>query len=201
MINKPITRGDIVFVNFGEHSGSVQYGYRPAVVLQRDRYNKSSETTIVAPLTTVIKRSGMVTHVYIGKRFGLPERSMLLLEQIQTIDKSAIDTWLGHIDDEDLFCKINRGLRKVLAIKSEELDPSFVLKRPRLGDESVEKKKRKKKKPSFSQRDIMCLCPVCRDSYRHRGFRVIRAGDTKDICDLCNYRTGFDYAVVGLLTR
>ena len=197
MITRPINRGDIVFVKFGEHSGSVQSGYRPAVVLQRDRYNNSSETTIVAPLTTVIKRSGMVTHVYIGKRFGLPERSMLLLEQLQTIDKSAIDTWLGHIDDENLFCKINQGLRKVLAIKNEELDPRYVLKRPRLSEDFVERKK----KPSFSQRDIMCLCPVCRDSYRHRGFRVIRAGDTKDTCDFCNYRSGFDYAVVGLLTR
>jgi mRNA interferase MazF len=145
MITRPITRGDIVFVNFGEQSGSVQGGYRPAVVLQRDRYNKSSQTTIVAPLTTVIKRKRMATHVYIGNRFGLPERSMLLLEQIQTIDKSEIDTYLGHIDDENLFCKINQGLRKVLAIKNEELDPTYVLKRPRLSEGYVERKKEKKK--------------------------------------------------------
>ena len=62
-------------------------------------------------------------------------------------------------------------------------------------------RKKRHKKPAYNPRDIMCLCPVCKDSYRHRGFRVISAGGTKDICDLCNYRTGFDYAVVGLLTR
>ncbi len=63
------------------------------------------------------------------------------------------------------------------------------------------RKKRKKKKPAYSPRDIMCLCPVCRDVYRHRGFRVLNVGGTKDVCDYCNYRTGVDYAVVGLLTR
>jgi hypothetical protein len=53
----------------------------------------------------------------------------------------------------------------------------------------------------YSNRDVMCLCPVCRDAYRHRGYRLVNVHGTKAICDLCNYRQGFDYAVVGLLTR
>ena len=201
MITKPMNRGDIVFVNFGDNSGSVQSGYRPAVVLQRNRYNKSSNTTIVAPITSVGKRTEMVSHVYIGKRFGLLERSMILLEQIQTIDQEAIDTCAGHIKDEDIMRRINEGLRKVLELNDKELDATHVLKRCKTSEGIAERKKRRKKKPAFNQRDVMCLCPVCKDSYRHRGFRVIRAGGFKDTCDLCNYRTGFDYAVVGLLSR
>ena len=203
MITKPINRGDIVFVNFGDKPGSVQSGYRPAVVLQRNKYNKSSSTTIVAPITSAGKRTAMVSHVFIGKRFGLLERSMILLEQIQTIDQEAIDTCAGHIKDEDIMRRINEGLRRVLEFNDKELDAAHVLKRCKTSEGIAERKKRpkKKRKPSFSQRDVMCLCPVCRDSYRHRGLRVIRAGGTRDICDLCNYRTGSDYAVVGLLTR
>ena len=73
MITKPINRGDIVLVNFGDNPGSVQNGYRPAVILQRNRYNKSSTTTIVAPITSVTKRTKMSSHVFIGRRFGLLE--------------------------------------------------------------------------------------------------------------------------------
>lgn len=203
MITKPINRGDIVLVNFGDNPGSVQNGYRPAVILQRNRYNKSSTTTIVAPITSVTKRTKMSSHVFIGRRFGLLERSMVLLEQIQTIDQDAIDTCVGHIKDDDIMRRINEGLRAVLELNDNDFDATHVLKRCKTSEGIAERKKRpkKKRKPSFSQRDVMCLCPRCRDSYRHRGFRVIRAGGTRDICDLCNYRTGSDYAVVGLLTR
>ncbi len=204
MITRPINRGDIIVVNFGDKSGSVQNGCRPAIVLQRNRYNRSSSTTIVAPITSVTKKSQMSAHVVIGRRFGLLERSMVLLEQIQTIDQSAIDTHIGHIKDDKVMCRINAGLRKVLDLNNNNLDATYVLKRSKTTEGIAERKNRKKtrkKRPFFDQRDVMCLCQVCKSSYLHRGFRVVRAGGYRDTCDLCNYRTGFDYAVIGLLTR
>lgn len=203
MITKSIKRGDIVLVDFGEKEGSIQSGFRPAVVLQRNRYNNSSTTTIVAPITSIGKRTDMVTHVFIGRRFGLLERSMILLEQIQTINQSDIDKYVGHIKDDKVMCLINNGLRKVLDVRNMDFEDAYVLKRSKTSEGLANRKKykRQSRKPRFSQRDIMCLCPVCRDSYRHRGFRVISAGGTRDICDLCNYRSGFDYAVVGLLSK
>ena len=129
MITKPINRGDIVLVNFGDNPGSVQNGYRPAVILQRNRYNKSSTTTIVAPITSVTKRTKMSSHVFIGRRFGLLERSMVLLEQIQTIDQDAIDTCVGHIKDDDIMRRINEGLRAVLELNDNDFDATHVLER------------------------------------------------------------------------
>ena len=55
--------------------------------------------------------------------------------------------------------------------------------------------------PKYDERDVMCLCPICRDTYRHRGFKVIALESCSDVCDICNYRRGFDYAVVGILSR
>ena len=58
------------------------------------------------------------------------------------------------------------------------------------------------KTPVLNERDVMCLCPVCRDQYRHRGFRVVpKRNGYSDICDWCNFRRGYDYYVVGLLSR
>ena len=52
---------------------------------------------------------------------------------------------------------------------------------------------------AYDERDVMCLCPNCRDVYRRRGFRVVKAGDVSDTCDIC-LRLGRDYYVVGLLS-
>ena len=201
MITNPVKRGDIVLVNFGDQSGSIQSGFCPAVVLQRDKFNKSCETTIVAPITSVIKRIGNATHIVIGKRFGLQEVSMILLEESRIVAQDAIDSCIGHIKDFDLIRRINEGLCKAFALNDNAPEATEILKRCKTREKAATKKKKRKKKPVFNQRDIMCLCPVCRNSYLHRGFRVINAGGTRDICDLCNYRTGTDYAVVGLLSR
>ena len=72
-------RGDIVMYDFGDNIGSVQCGYRPAVVLKNNDQNENSPTTIIAPTTTAKKKQEMFAHVYLGKRFGLRSKSMILL--------------------------------------------------------------------------------------------------------------------------
>lgn len=192
MITNSVKRGDIVYYIFGsrEKNGSLQAGYRPAVVVQNDDLNESSPTTILAPIIHRLKKTEMVSHIYIGERFGLSKTSMLLLEQARTVNQESIVKKVGQIDDEELLEKIDHGLKHVLALREQK---KLVTKRRR--------KRKKKKKPVINQRDVMCLCPVCKQAYLHRGFRVVRAGGNRDTCDLCNYRIGFDYAVVGLLTR
>lgn len=200
MMTDPIKRGDIVLVNFGENSELFHSGCCPAVVLQRSKYNKTFDTTVVAPISTVIRGTGMTTHVVIGRRFGLLERSMIVLEQIQTIDQDDIDSCIGHINDDDVMRRINVGLRKILDEKVTDIDAYKILKGSKT-TEGIAARKKRPKKPAYNPRDIMCLCPVCRDAYRHRGYRVMNVGGPKDICDYCNYRSGVDYAVVGLLSR
>lgn len=186
-------RGDIVMYDFGDNIGSVQCGYRPAVVLQNNDQNENSPTTIIAPTTTAKKKQEMFAHVYLGKRFGLRSKSMILLEQIRTVNQNDLCKKVGHIDDQEVISKIDAGLKKLLDLKKRGCDIQAII---------IEMcGYNKPRKIPISERDIVCLCPVCRDAYRHRGFKVIKRGDEKDTCSLCNHRMGFDYAVVGLLSR
>lgn len=111
-------RGDIVFVDLRPSLGSEQGGVRPCVIIQNDVGNAYSTTTVVCPTTNHIKtsKSGKLqpTHYVVEnfKEVGLPKESMLLFEQVRTIDKSRIldDYPIGHIDmdNEDIQqCLLN----------------------------------------------------------------------------------------------
>ena len=97
-MNKPIVRGDIYFVNFGKVPGSFMQGIRPAMILQNNVGNRHAPTVIVAAITTEIKKTRQPTHIVIGARFGLPEVSMLMLEQLSTIDKRYLMSYIGTAD-------------------------------------------------------------------------------------------------------
>ena len=97
-----IYRGDIFYVDFGNQPGSVAHGIRPAMVVQNDTGNWHAPTLIVAAITTEIKKLRQPTHLVIGARFGLPQESMLLLEQLFTIDKTMLLTYVGTADQQFL---------------------------------------------------------------------------------------------------
>lgn len=114
-----LKRGDLVIVEFGPASGSVQGGKRPAVVLQNDVQNHYSPTTIVAPITSVLKKAELSSHIIIGRRFGLCKESMVLVEQIRTINQSDIIRVIGSITDKQVMSKINNGLLHTLGKASD----------------------------------------------------------------------------------
>ena len=97
-----IYRGDIFYVDFGNQPGSVVHGIRPAMVVLNDTGNWHAPTLIVAAITTEIKKLRQPTHIVIGARFGLPQESMLLLEQLFTIDKTMLLTYVGTADEDFL---------------------------------------------------------------------------------------------------
>lgn len=101
-MNKTIHKGDLYFADLGETIGSEQSGMRPVVVLQNDIGNKYSPTIIVSPLTTKNKKMFLPTHVDFGRRFGLKEESIALLEQIRTIDRSRLIRYIGKADRETM---------------------------------------------------------------------------------------------------
>ena len=114
-----LKRGDIVLVNLGHHNGtSLQGGFRPAVVVQNSAQNAASATTIIAPLTSVLKKPNKPYHVVLGKRFTLRENSMLLAEQIRTISQTSIKETIGHIDDPAVLVSIDRALISTLGIST-----------------------------------------------------------------------------------
>ena len=115
MIKRKIKRGDIYYANMDPVLGSEQGGYRPVLIVQNNRGNLYSPTVIVAAITSRLKHK-MSTHVMLGKTGGLEKNSVVLLEQIRTLDKRRLRDYVGTVDRFQMQ-KIDRALRISLQIK------------------------------------------------------------------------------------
>jgi len=99
-----VQRGDIFYANLNPVVGSEQGGTRPVLILQNDIGNRFSPTTIVAAVTSRIKKGKLPTHVEISaERDNLEKDSVILLEQIRTIDKRRLKQKITHLDDETMI--------------------------------------------------------------------------------------------------
>ena len=108
--NVDVRWGDICFVDFEKNEGSEQNGIRPAIIIQNDKGNTYSPTTIVASITSQEKRY-LPTHVSIKPyQSGLEKISTIMFEQIRTIDKGRIISKVGHINTDWLVEKIKKSL-------------------------------------------------------------------------------------------
>ncbi|MBR6613560.1 MAG: type II toxin-antitoxin system PemK/MazF family toxin [Clostridia bacterium] len=95
-------RGDIYYADLGKVVGSEQSGIRPVVVVQNNLGNKYSNTVIVLPITSRVKKK-LPTHVSISKnKYGLEKDSIILVEQIRTLDKSRLKERIGRVDKKVL---------------------------------------------------------------------------------------------------
>ena len=98
MING-IKRGDIYYANLSPVVGSEQGGMRPVLIVQNDTGNKHSPTVIAAAITSQINKARLPTHIELGaKSYGLTKDSVVLLEQIRTIDKKRLKERMGQLD-------------------------------------------------------------------------------------------------------
>ena len=95
--------------------GSEQGGYRPVLILQNNKGNKYSTTVIVAPISSRMTKNDLPTHVIIETEF-LEKKSVILLEQIRTIDKKRIDEKLGSLS-QNLMEKVNLAIKTSLDIR------------------------------------------------------------------------------------
>lgn len=111
-----IRRGDIFFANLNPVVGSEQGGTRPVLVLQNDIGNRHSPTTIVAAVTSRIKKAKLPTHVELTKEMSrLDKDSVVLLEQLRTIDKRRLKERVAHLSD-DTMSRIDRALEISLGL-------------------------------------------------------------------------------------
>ncbi|MBQ8300608.1 MAG: type II toxin-antitoxin system PemK/MazF family toxin [Clostridia bacterium] len=105
-----VKRGDIYYADLSPVVGSEQGGIRPVLVIQNDIGNKYSPTVIAAAITSQINKAKMPTHIELGaKEYGLNKDSVILLEQIRTIDKRRLREKIGRIDDS-LMESVNTAL-------------------------------------------------------------------------------------------
>jgi mRNA interferase MazF len=111
-----VKRGDVYFADLSPVVGSEQGGIRPVLVIQNDIGNRFSPTVIVAAITAQIQKAKLPTHVEIdAKRYGFERDSVILLEQIRTIDKQRLTDKITHLDDE-MMDKVDEALQISLGL-------------------------------------------------------------------------------------
>ena len=164
-------RGELYYADLGKGVGSEQNGYCPVVIIQNDVGNKFSPTTIVAPVTTDHdSKAKLPTHCHIGEENGLEAPSVILLEQIRTIEKMRLTSYVGRLDNGQI-----RRLNYALAV-SVGLNES---------DENQIQ---------------ICLCSTCARQFACMGVfsldQRIRGQKAMELCSACGQRPGVDYTMI-----
>lgn len=166
-----VMRGEIYYYDFGNNEGSIQNGVRPALVVQCEEGNKASTTTVVAAITAVIKKRYLPSHIILGERFGLKQPSMVMLEQLRTVNQDDLQSYIGCVDDPYIMKLINNGIKKAFGLWIYKPRP---------------------------HEDVRCLCPHCLADYKsHPDYLVRRLNPfdrEKQPCDKCD-GYGYDYIV------
>ena len=100
MDNSNVKRGDIFYADLSPVVGSEQGGVRPVLIVQNDTGNKHSPTVIAAAITSQTGKARLPTHItLVAGSAGLPKDSIVLLEQVRTLDKRRLRERMGRADD------------------------------------------------------------------------------------------------------
>ena len=103
--------GDIYYCNLGTSNGSVQTKTRPVLVIQNNIGNQNGPTTVVAAISSVVKKMYLPTHIMLDCTTGLREKSVVMLEQVRTVDKATdLKEYVGKVRDKQTILAIKRGL-------------------------------------------------------------------------------------------
>lgn len=115
-----IARGEIYRADLNPVTGSEQGGLRPVLVIQNDVGNQYSPTVIVAAITSKISKARLPTHIEVpGTVSGLPQDSVILVEQVRTIDKRRLDRKMGELPP-DYMRSVDEALLLSLGVEAEE---------------------------------------------------------------------------------
>ena len=116
-----VRRGDMFYADLSPVVGSEQGGIRPVIIIQNDVGNKYSPTVIAAAITSKLEKSNIPTHIEIGSQNDqLKVNSMVLAEQVRTIDKSRLKEKIGHIEDQKTMTKIDNAWQVSIGLNREK---------------------------------------------------------------------------------
>lgn len=111
-----VNRGELYYADLSPVVGSEQGGLRPVLIIQNDIGNKFSPTVIIAAITSQIAKAKLPTHIELNKdRYNLPKDSVVLLEQLRTLDKLRLKDKIGNLDAQ-IMQKIDLALMISLGI-------------------------------------------------------------------------------------
>ena len=117
MDNSVVKRGDIFYADLSPVVGSEQGGMRPVLIVQNNVGNRFSPTVIAAAITSQMGKAKLPTHIEVAAQCcGLPKDSVILLEQIRTLDKRRIGYYIGKLPEEKMQ-DVTRALCVSLAIR------------------------------------------------------------------------------------
>ena len=165
---KTYYRGELYYADLGKGMGSEQEGYRPVVIIQNNMGNKYSPTVIVAPVTTNHEaRAKFPTHCYIGSESGLDTSSVILLEQLRTIDKKRLGHFVGRLNRKYLQ-QLNHALAVSVHLSEQN-----------------------------TNRISICLCSTCAKKFSDMGTFSMQQRNhnqrLKAVCAACKRNPGIDY--------
>lgn len=111
-----VKRGDIFYADLSPVIGSEQGGVRPVLIIQNDIGNRYSPTVICSAITSQINKAKLPTHIEIEcNKYSLIKDSVVLLEQVRTIDKKRLREKIGHLD-ENIMEKVDKALLTSLGL-------------------------------------------------------------------------------------
>lgn len=113
---KEIKRGQIYYADLSPVKGSEQGGFRPVLIIQNDVGNKYAPTVIAAVVTSRHTKANLPTHIWLNDECGLPKESMVECEQIRTLDKKRLKSFMGQASQE-VMKEIDKGLKISFALK------------------------------------------------------------------------------------
>ncbi len=121
-----VKRGDIFYADLSPVVGSEQGGLRPVLIVQNDVGNKYSPTVIAAAITSRLDKAKLPTHIDVyAEEFGLAKNSVVLLEQIRTLDKRRLREKMGHLDNL-LMQKVNDAISVSFGLSGEQYEKNDV---------------------------------------------------------------------------
>ncbi len=102
-MDNSVKRGDIFYADLSPVVGSEQGGVRPVLIVQNDTGNRHSPTVIAAAITSQTGKARLPTHIELSaKTYGLTKDSVVLLEQIRTLDKKRLREHMGRLDETQM---------------------------------------------------------------------------------------------------
>lgn len=120
-----VKRGDIFYADLSPVVGSEQGGLRPVLIVQNDVGNKYSPTVIAAAITSKMGKANLPTHIDIhASEVGLAKDSVILLEQIRTIDKQRLKEKMGHLDDS-IMNSVNSAIAVSFGLSSPNTQDGY----------------------------------------------------------------------------
>lgn len=117
--NNPVRRGDIYYADLSPVVGSEQGGMRPVLIIQNDVGNRYSPTVIAAAITSRTDKAKLPTHIEVGPDSGLARSSVILCEQIRTLDKKRLKDRMGHLG-EDTMTLVNEAISVSFGLTSDD---------------------------------------------------------------------------------